>query len=122
HNLVHELTHTVTSGPAVGEYFPDGRAVAETDARAGRINNQLLRQIAGHLLLVVEQQLFERADVAEFPAVGKFAAGIHWQRVVKSEFLSALGDALREFAFGFGTIAFAPAAHDVEVFEREACG
>src|SRR6267143_1779398 len=77
------------------------------------------REGACELLFVLEQQLFQLANVAELPAVGEFAAGVHGQPVVKREFLSALGDALCQFALGLRTIAVAPAAHHVEILQRE---
>src|SRR6185295_18630348 len=102
---------------AVGEYFCDRGAITETNRRAGRVDNQLLSEIAGQLLFVVEQQLFEFADVVKLAAIGKFAAGVDRQSVTESEFLSALGDALRQLTLCLGAIAFAPAAHDIEIFQ-----
>ena len=46
----------------------DLRPVAEAHRRAGGLNDKLAGEIAGHLLLVVEQQALEVADAAELAA------------------------------------------------------
>src|SRR4051812_36071677 len=52
-------------------------------------------------------------------SVRQIAGGIHLKRVMEGEFLATLSDALRQFAAGLRTVAFAPTAHDVEIFQRE---
>src|SRR5258708_30419809 len=98
HHFVDEAADTVVAGTGAFQDFLDRFAVREADRCAGRINRQLLREVAGELLFVGQQALFQFAHGAEFPAVGEFAVGVHGQRVVEGEFLSALGDALRQFA------------------------
>jgi len=44
----------------------DRRAVAEADRRAGGERHELLRQVAGDLWLVVEEQALELAHIANF--------------------------------------------------------
>src|SRR5438105_7023733 len=117
--FVNEAADAVMAGAGAFQDLLDRFAVGEMDRRAGGIDRQLPRQVAGELFFVREQELFQLENVAEFPAVGKFTAGVHGQRVVEREFLSAFGDAPRQFAFGLRTIAVAPAAHHIKVLQRE---
>src|SRR5438046_3520559 len=100
HQFVDEAADAVMAGTGAFQDLLDRFAVGEMDRRAGGINRQLPREVAGELFFVVEQELFQFANVAEFPAVGQFAAGVHGQRLVKRQILAALGDALRQFAPG----------------------
>src|SRR5207247_2661444 len=92
----------------------------KANRRAGGIDRQLLRQVASELLFVGQQEVLQFANIAELPTVGELAAGVHRQRVMEGESLSALGDALRRLATGLRPIAVPPAAHDVEILEGEA--
>src|ERR1019366_4028212 len=89
HKLVDEAADAVIAGTGTFEDSLYSSPIGEADWCAGGIDRQLLGQVAGELLFVGEQELFELADVAELPAVGEFAAGVHWQPVVKGEFLPA---------------------------------
>src|SRR5882672_10832446 len=93
--------------------------VGEMDWRSSRIDGQLPCKISGKLSLVGQQQLLELADVMELAAIGQSATRVHRQRVVKSEFLTALGNPLCQVTAGFRTISVSPAAHNVEVLQGE---
>lgn len=108
---------------AGGGAFEDGLdfgAVGEADGGAGGVDGELAGEVASELLFVVEEELLEFADVTEFASVGKFAGGIDGKCVVEGEFLTALGEAFGKFTAFFGAVTFAPAAHDIEIFESEA--
>ena len=96
-------------------------AVREADRRAGGIGGKLADQVSGNgLLLVIEQEPFEFANVFEGAAIGERAGGIYRQPVVEGERLTRKADAgFRLRTLGKGAIAVAPAAHDIEAFERE---
>src|SRR6185437_15583960 len=104
----------IAGGGALDDFF-DFRAIGKTDGSASGVNDELLGEIPGELLLLGEKQRLEIANVMEFTAIGEFAAGVHGQRIVKGEFLPAFGDAVREIASGFGAVAIAPAAHDIKI-------
>src|SRR5712671_3113574 len=107
------------AGTGALEDLLDLRSVTETDRRAGGIDGELSRQIAGDLFLVPEQEALEFADIAERAAIGQLAAGIDGLRGVKGEFLPVLAQALVRHAVALRPVALAPAAHDIEVFQRE---
>src|SRR5258705_13971117 len=99
----------------------DLSAVTEAHRRAGRIDHKLSCQITGDLLFIVQQQLFQFADVRKLPSVRQFGTGVYWERQVEGEFLPILSQTLRRHAVAHGSITVAPATHHVKVFECESC-
>src|SRR5262249_20077340 len=87
------------------------------DWRPRGINRELASEISRELALVTEKQLFQFANVVKLPAIGQNAVRVHRQRVMKSKFLAAFGDALRQFTFRLRAVARAPATHYVKVLE-----
>src|SRR5262245_55665181 len=69
HQRVNEAPHAVMAGTGALQNVLNLFAVGEADRGAGGIDRQLPDEIAGDLLLVGEQQLFELAHVAELSAV-----------------------------------------------------
>ena len=51
----------------------DHVAIGELDARAGGVSEQILRQVARHLILAFQEQLLELVDVLKLSSVGQLA-------------------------------------------------
>src|SRR6185437_13750310 len=96
-------------------------AIREADRGASGVGDKLADEIPRHcLLIVLEQEPFEFADVLETAPVGEDPGGIHRERVVKGERLARKANAwFGLHALRVSAIAVAPAAHDVETLERE---
>src|SRR5579883_538008 len=122
HNAVYDAAGSVARRTGFLQYVFHLFAVHEADGRAGGVSRKLADEVSRDgLLFMIEQELFEFADIVEGSAVGKDPGGIHGQAVVEGEALTREADAwFRLDAFGERAVAIAPAAHDVEAFEREA--
>ena len=75
-NLMDERPQTAAARFDTGEDLLDRVAIGELDAGPGGIDEQVARQVTGHLVLALHEQLLEFVDILEFPAIGQLARGI----------------------------------------------
>ena len=80
-----------SSAPHIGQDRLHGRAVGEFDAMSGAIHQQLLRQAAGDLIGVLQDELFEAIDVGELTAAGKFVGGLDRRPLADADRSAMLG-------------------------------
>jgi hypothetical protein len=95
HDAVHEGADAVPSCAGAGDNALDRGPIAEVRRGAGREHEELAHQIAREVGFALAQQPLEFADVAEGPAVRKFAGGIDRQPKVEGERLAVLPQALQ---------------------------
>ena len=88
--FVDERAHAVVARARALEDCFDVGAITESHGGTGRINGELLGEVAGELGFVGEQETLEFADVGKLPAVGHFAAGIDGEGLMKDEFLATV--------------------------------
>src|SRR4051812_12202814 len=97
-DFMNEYPNTITLFARAREYVRDLRPVRELNGRTGGIDEQLLDEVTGQLFVLLEQQLFELADILESPAAGQFAAGIDPRANAEMKIETIMADAFERDA------------------------
>jgi hypothetical protein len=108
-------------GAGVQDSF-DLWSIGEAHWRAGRVQDELVQEIAGELAVVGGEMGLEFADIFEGPAVAEFAARVDDVGQGVTEIVSSAVDTCDFIAEFQSAITRAPASEDIEVLEREARG
>src|SRR4051812_39699496 len=84
HNTMHDAPDAVTRRGGIRQDLVHVLSISEADEGARRVRSQLADKIPCHgLLVVLEQQALELADVFVGTSIGECAGGIYGQPVVE---------------------------------------
>ena len=119
HEGVKEIANAVAVGGASIEHQLHLGAVSESNGGAGRVERELVQQIAGELSRVAGEDRFQVADVLKPTAVEELARSIDGFGELKGEVVSGSINAADALALFDAAIPRAPAAEDVEVLQCE---
>src|SRR5882762_3238007 len=79
HDLMDECAKTIPFFAAPRQYLRYLWAVRKLDTGARSVDGKLLDQVAGELLLLLEEELFKLAHILELSATRQFATRIHFR-------------------------------------------
>lgn len=105
----------------VEDAFDDG-SIGESHGSSGSVCCELGKDVSGELAFVFEEEAFEILDIFECVTVCEFAGRVDGGGDGVLEIVSCAVDAGHAFAVFKASVAFAPSAENIEVFEREADG
>src|SRR5688500_17352218 len=110
-----EAAHTVIARARLLQNLFDGRAIAETNRGASRVNCEVSREIPRDLGVVLQDQLLELANIGEGPAIRQLPVRFDGQGIMKIKWPAVLALAhLRDLVLGVTAIAIAPGTHHIK--------
>src|SRR5262245_21248128 len=116
HDLMHERLQSVIPVANLANDRVDLVVIGRSRRRTGGVSHEPLRQGAGELILVAEQQFLELVDIAELSAIGQHIGGVH---LLALEVRHAAAIDHDPLAVAARSIKIAPAADDVETLKRK---
>ena len=77
HECVNEFSNPIAIRSTRIEHGLDFRAICEAHGRAGGVEDEVVKEVAGELARVGRDETFHVVDVAEGLAAGEFTGGIN---------------------------------------------